>query len=129
MAVSITSMTESAENGVEETGDSAGAPPTERPTTFEQDPREDDLVARMVPVRNICALVGYYAGIFSLVPGVGVILSITAVVLGIIGLVISRIEPQRRGGYHAIAGIVLGLLGCYNLVALWYVLSAFAEHN
>ena len=93
-------------------------PPTAPPTEFENTPVEDNIVTVMIPYRNSCALIGYYVGIFSLVPAVGVILAPIAIVFGIIGLRNGIKHPENRGKIHAIVAIVLGLLGCYNYVAI-----------
>ncbi len=64
----------------------------------------------MIPSRNPKALVGYYLGVFSIIPGIGLVLSIPAIVLGIMGIKAYREDNSRRGQTHAIVAIVIGSL-------------------
>lgn len=78
---------------------------------------QGDATGGLIPYKNVPALVGYYVGIFSLFPCVP-ILSITAVVLGIMGLSKVAREPAVRGTVHAWIAIVLGGISLlYNTVA------------
>jgi hypothetical protein len=76
------------------------------------DLREDDTDATggLIPYKNPLALMGYYVGVFSLVPVLGLLLGPAALVLGILGLRYHRDHPRARGAGHAITGIVLGSL-------------------
>ena len=64
----------------------------------------------MIPAKNPAALIGYYLGIFSLIPCVGLILSIPAIICGIIGISKANAEPEAEGKGHAIAALVLGII-------------------
>ena len=77
-----------------------------------------DGFARVVPYRNGPALAAYYCGVFGLIPIVGLLLGPIAFILGIIGFVKARKNPEARGTGHAIAGIILGIID----VPLWFVL-------
>ncbi len=50
----------------------------------------------------------YYLGVFSLIPGRGLLLGCIAVPLGISGLWKRWALPQIRGSLHALVGICLG---------------------
>ena len=77
--------------------------------------------ATIVPFRNGPALAAYYCGVFGLIPVLGFILGPIAFILGIIGLVKKKKNPQVHGTGHAIAGIVLGLIDPVLWIVLWYV--------
>jgi hypothetical protein len=77
---------------------SAAGGPTTPPTIVDQ----------IVPAKNPPALVGYYLGVFSLVPCVGLALGPAAVILGVIGLRALAANRNLPGKGHAIAAIVLG---------------------
>lgn len=68
----------------------------------------DEPVAEIIPYRNAPALVGYYLGVFSLIPCLGLPLGIAALVLGILGLKKQREAPAARGKVHAWVAIILG---------------------
>lgn len=76
----------------------------------------DATIASIIPYKNPPALVSYYLGVFSLVPFVGIVLGIAAVILGLIGLRAARANPASGGKVHAWIGIVLG-----GLCALGYI--------
>jgi hypothetical protein len=75
----------------------------------------DDAVSGLIPYRNGPALAGYYAGIGSLIPFVGLALGPAAIVLGVMGLRKYKREPRVKGGAHAWAAVVLGVIG----LVLW----------
>jgi hypothetical protein len=79
-----------------------------------------DGLARVVPYRNGAALAAYYCGVFGLIPGLGLLLSPIAFILGVIGFVKARRDPKARGTGHAIAGIVLGLISIPLWIVLWF---------
>jgi hypothetical protein len=70
-----------------------------------------DAVETFIPYRNPKGLLAYYLGLFSIVPCLGLVLGPAGLILGIMGLNYSRAHPEARGAGHAIAGIVLGILG------------------
>ncbi len=64
----------------------------------------------MIPTRNPAALVGYYVSVFSLIPFLGILLGIVAVILGVIGMVKRSRNPDIRGLAHAWVAIILGTI-------------------
>ncbi len=77
------------------------------PSAFAQDAP----LSGVIPYRNPAALVGYYLGVFSFLPVLGVPLAIPAIILGIVGLVKRHRDPRRRGLAHAWLAIILGICG------------------
>ena len=71
----------------------------------------------LIPVNNPAALVGYYLGVASLIPVLGVLTGLPAVICGGIGIAKARSAPQSGGMGHAITAIVLGIGG----PVLWVV--------
>lgn len=71
----------------------------------------DSGVSTVIPYKNPPALVGYYLGVFSLIPCIGLLLGIAAIVLGVIGLKKSANAPDSKGKAHAWTAIVLGTIG------------------
>ncbi|MCX7926301.1 MAG: hypothetical protein N2554_10890 [Fimbriimonadales bacterium] len=67
-----------------------------------------DWMSKIVPTRNTPALVGYYLGVFSLIPCLGALLSPFAIGFGIAGLSKARNLPERIGFVHAVVAVVLG---------------------
>jgi hypothetical protein len=72
----------------------------------------------LIPYKNPLALVAYYLGVFSVIPFIGIILGITAFVLGILGLRFRRRNPAAGGAVHAWIGIVAGGLFGFGWLAL-----------
>ncbi len=66
----------------------------------------DDFLSHLIPARNTPALVGYYLGVFSLIPCLGVILALFALGFGITGL--RKAHEAGVGRVHAIVAIALG---------------------
>lgn len=84
-------------------------------------PPQGDATGGLIPYKNAPALVGYYLGIFSLIPFLGMPLCLPALICGVIGLKKVNREPQLSGRAHAWIAIVLGglvSLGYLALVAL-----------
>ena len=69
-----------------------------------------DVIGQVIPVKNPKALVGYYLGVFSLIPCLGALLGPAALVLGILGLSARSKNPALPGKAHAIVAIVAGTL-------------------
>ncbi|MEQ8785324.1 MAG: DUF4190 domain-containing protein [Pirellulaceae bacterium] len=83
----------------------------------------------IIPANNPISMIAYYLGIFSVIPCLGAVLSLPAIVCGVIGLVNANKDPQVGGKGHAIAGILLGILGQLFWIAVWFaigVISAIA---
>lgn len=68
----------------------------------------EDVLASLVPYRNMPALWGYYIGIFALIPGTGLLLGPVALVLGFIGVRLVKSRPGSKGTAHAWVAILLG---------------------
>lgn len=71
---------------------------------------EGDATGGVIPYKNVPALVGYYLGVFSLVPCFALLLGPAAVICGILGIRRYKAHPQVRGLAHDWVGIVLGSL-------------------
>jgi len=81
----------------------------------------------LIPWRNKKALIAYYCGVFSLIPGLALLLGPIALFLGISGRRFALENPQARGGAHAWAGITLGALSSlvnYGVVVTMLLASA-----
>lgn len=76
---------------------------------------DEDNTGGLIPYKNPQALIAYYLGIFSLVPILGLLLAVPAVVLGILGLRARNRKPAIKGSVHAWIGIVMGVL----MTLLW----------
>lgn len=70
----------------------------------------DDVVSKVIPYRNVYALISYYLGVFALIPCLGILLALASVPLGILGLKEAKKNPRAHGTVHAWVGIVLGSL-------------------
>lgn len=67
-------------------------------------------VEGLVPYKNAPALIGYYMGVFSLIPILGLPFSVAAIILGVIGLKKRKEMPSAKGSAHAIVALVLGTI-------------------
>ena len=76
----------------------------------------------LIPYKNPRALVAYYLGVFAVIPFIGILLGLTALVLGILGLRYRRRNPAAGGVVHAWIGIVAGGLFGFG----WLALTIFA---
>ncbi len=84
-------------------------PPTTRTETPQpQSQLQGDATGGVIPYHNPHALIAYYLGVFSLIPILGLLPAIPALVLGIIGLAQRKKYPQIKGAAHAWIGIILG---------------------
>ena len=85
------------------------SPQTEsKPTPPVRGEQEGDATGGLIPYKNGPALLAYYCGLFSLLPCIGILLSIPALVLGIWGLRNRARNPAVKGSVHAWIGIVMG---------------------
>ncbi len=83
-------------------------------------------IGAIIPYKNKSALIGYYLGVFSLIPFAGVVLGALAFIFGLKGRRFAIERPEARGSVHAWIGIILGglcFLG-YSLLSV-YVWSRF----
>jgi len=75
---------------------------------------QGDATGGIIPYKNGPALIAYYLGIFSLLPVIGLVLAIPAVILGIMGLKKRSANPVIKGAAHAWIGIIMG--GIFTVV-------------
>lgn len=94
-------------------------PPQPTPPAAPVAAETGDATGGVIPYKNPCALVGYYLGVFSVIPIIGFFLGIGAFILGIIGLRTRKRHPVVRGTVHAWVGIIVG--GLSVLVHLGFV--------
>jgi hypothetical protein len=85
------------------------APPT-RNTGLVQTDIPVSGIETLIPTRNGAALIGYYLGVFSLIPVLGLPLGLVAIVFGIVGFRAVRRKPNVKGTAHALVAIILGSL-------------------
>lgn len=110
-----------------------GAPPPYPPPIppSARTSKSADALNLVIPYKNARALAAYYPGAFSVIPPVGALLGIPALVLGILGLRFRRRKPEAGGSVHAWVGIILGGLfglGYLALIAL-VVISGIVHHH
>lgn len=84
-----------------------------------------DATGGLIPYKNGKALAAYYCGVFALIPCVGGVLGVLAIVFGFLGLSHAKKFPEARGQAHAITGIVLGVICCLLWIVGPIVLMAF----
>jgi len=80
-----------------------------------------DKTGGVIPYKNPLALTSYYIGIFALLPCLGILLAIPAIVCGILGLRAYRKQPAIRGVVHAWIGIGLASLSLLGHVAFFVI--------
>jgi len=68
----------------------------------------DSAISTLIPYKNGPALIGYYLGVFSLIPFLGLPLGLAAVPLGIAGLKRHKRNPTDKGKAHAWVAIICG---------------------
>ena len=77
-------------------------------------PAEGDTTGGIIPYKNPHALIAYYLGIVSGLPGIGLPFGIAAFILGLKGLKARKQNPAIKGSVHAAIGIGCG--GLFSLV-------------
>ncbi len=82
-------------------------------------PSPDDFVGRMIPTGNQPALVAYYVSFGALLPAVGLIAAVVAIIAGVKGVKLERAHPEVRGGLHAWFGIVFSVVCTCGWIAVW----------
>ena len=89
----------------------------------DDDYEDGDATGGLIPYKNGMALASYYCGVFGLIPALGLVLGILAVIFGIVGLRHKRRHPNHGGTAHAVVGIVLGsLAGLANWIVTVLIL-------
>jgi hypothetical protein len=89
-------------------------------------------LAGLIPYKNWPALAGYYLGLFSLFPVLGLPLGITAIVFGVMGIKRANANPMVRGKGHAITALICGgLFSLMNiaLIAIAVVGMTMSHHR
>jgi hypothetical protein len=76
-------------------------------------------LAGLIPYKSWPALAGYYLGLFSLFPVLGLPLGITAIVFGVMGIRRANENPMVRGKGHAITALICGSL--FSLMNIAFV--------
>ena len=77
-------------------------------------PQKSSSYDGIVPYKNPKALIAYYLGVFSIIPGLG----IAAFILGILGLRYAKANPEAKGVVHAWIGIIVGGLFGFGYLVL-----------
>jgi hypothetical protein len=100
------------------------APPTVAAGLIQ--PRDESPASALIPYKNPPALIGYYLAVFSLVPVLGVLAGIPAVICGIVGWRRRLRDPRVRGLAHAIIAVVLGSITTlvYSLVIVLMIIGS-----
>ena len=84
----------------------------------------NDPAAQVIPYKNVPALIGYYLGVFSLIPCIGGVLALGAVPLGIMGLRKANANPGAHGKAHAWIAIVIGSVVLIAHLAIGVIIVA-----
>ncbi len=90
---------------------------------------DDNTMGGLIPYKNAQALWAYYLGIFSLIPCVGILLGIAALVLGVRGLKYARQHPAACGKVHAWIGIIFGGLCAAGYLVLMIAAVVLGASN
>ena len=91
-------------------------PPPIAPPLPVQEP--GDVTGGLIPDQNAPALAAYDLGVFSVIPLIGMVLGLAALVLGIVGLRMAARRPEVKGKIHAWVGIIVGGLFGLGYLAL-----------
>ena len=67
-----------------------------------------DGLSILVPYKNKRAMFAYYLGVFSVIPLIGIVFGLFAVISGVIGLRYAKAHPEAKGKVHCWIGIGLG---------------------
>ncbi|HWB60709.1 MAG TPA: DUF4339 domain-containing protein [Chthoniobacteraceae bacterium] len=87
-----------------------------------------DATGGVIPYKNPQALISYYLGVFSLIPVLGLLLTIPALILGVLGLKKQKAFPAIKGGVHAWVGISLASISlAYHIIPIALILVAHAH--
>ncbi|MFT3842261.1 MAG: DUF4190 domain-containing protein [Myxococcaceae bacterium] len=83
-------------------------------------PQQPDAVATLIPYKNMPALIGYYCGVFAIIPCL--FIGWAGLILGIMGLKKAKEHPEAKGKVHAWIGIIAG-----GLFALLWTVATIAS--
>jgi len=70
----------------------------------------------LIPTQNKQALIGYYFGVFGLIPFLGFPFAVTAIILGAKGLKKAKLTPTPGAKGHAMTALVLGIFAVVCLL-------------
>jgi hypothetical protein len=90
----------------------------------------DGRITKLIPYRNPKALIGYYLGFVGLIPLAGFPFGVAAMVLGLMGILDSGVNPQAKGRNHAIVALILGIISvtlCMQIGAVTLMLLFLAK--
>lgn len=85
--------------------------PPIHPSQNQPNVKQGDATGGVIPYKNPMALTGYYLGFLSLLPLIGILFTIPAIILGFIGLSRYKKNPVIKGYVHAWIAIIFGGLG------------------
>jgi len=91
--------------------------------------QNSDAIATLIPYKNKCALIGYYLGIVSLLPVIGLPFAIAALILGFLGLKHKNKHPESHGTAHAIVAIIGGISGLIISFISFALLPTIIQSN
>lgn len=107
-----------------------GQPPhspyaTPKTTSYQtgQHPQQGDATGGLIPYKNPMALIAYYTGVAALIPCLGLVLSVVAIVLAILGLKAVKKNPIISGTAHAWVAIALSLFSILYHVGVIILMS------
>lgn len=75
-----------------------------------------------LPQGNPPARVGYACAWLGLIPGLGVLFGLPAMLCGVAGRFHARRDPDKRGNGHAMVSIVAGFVQLTSNAAGWWLL-------
>ncbi len=108
----------------------AAAPPPTLAVPSRSSPGAADTLSSIIPYRNVPALVAYYLAVFSVLPCIGVLLGLGALILGVKGLQVARQNPDAKGRVHAWIGILVGgfFFVAYTILGIFVVAGLQTMH-
>jgi len=92
-------------------------------------PQDDTAMQRMIPTKNMPALLSYYFGVFGLIPFLGFPLAIVAIVLGVMGMNQFKQKPTPGAKGHAITGLVLGIFEVVCMLVFVVLVIVLNHHD
>lgn len=81
-----------------------------------------DFASTIIPYKNVKALTAYYLGIFSIIPLLGVLLAIPAIIFGFLGLGQVKSQPHTKGKVHSWVGLIAAFVSiCYHFIIILFI--------